>query len=94
MKDSDRRLEELVRRGEMERRALAGAVGEIAEEVRRRRAQWRIAGLLAGGLAAAATAVYKLFGKGSLAAKVGRYSSAASLVLGLTRAALRLRRFL
>ena len=94
MKDSDRRLEELVRRGEIERRALAGAVGEIAQEVHRRRAQWRIAGFLAAGLAAAATAAYKLFGKGSLAAKVGRYSSAASLVLGLTRAALRLRRFL
>jgi hypothetical protein len=94
MKDSERRLEELVRRGEIQRRALAGTVGEIAQEVHRRRAQWRIASFLAGGLAAAATAAYKLFGKGSLAAKVGRYSSAASLVLGLTRAALRLRRFL
>jgi hypothetical protein len=94
MKEAARRLEELVRHGEIERRALANAVGEISQEIRRRRTQWRIAGFLAGGLAATATAAYKLFGKGSLAAKVGRYSSAASLVLGLTRAALRLRRFL
>jgi len=93
MKESDRILEELVRRGEIERRALVDAVEGISDEVERRRTQWRIAGFAAAGIAAALTAAYKLFGKGSLAAKVGRYSSAASLLLGLTRSALRLRRF-
>ncbi len=93
MSKSARRIDELVRRGKIERQALAEAVGDISEELERRRTQWRIVGFLAGGLAAAATAAYKLFGKGSLAARIGRYSSAASLVLGLARAALRLRRF-
>ncbi len=94
MKESDRLLEDLVRRGEIERRALVEAVEGISDEIHRRRTQWRIAGLVAGGIAAAVTGAYKLFGKESLAAKVGRYSTAASLLLGLTRAALRLRRFL
>jgi hypothetical protein len=90
---SQERIETLVRRGEAQRHELAEAVEEIRAEIERRRTQWRIAGLVAGGLAAGATAAYKLFGKGSLAAKVGRYSSAASLLLGLGRAALSLRRF-
>jgi len=83
----------LVRRGELERRVLSDALSEIREEIERRKTQWRIAGWVAGGLAAGLTAAYKLFGKGSLAAKVGRYSSAASLLLGLARAGLRMRRF-
>ena len=83
----------LVRRGEVQRLVLSDTMGEIREEIERRKTQWRIAGWVAGGLAAGLTAAYKLFGKGSLAAKVGRYSSAASLLLGLARAGLRMRRF-
>jgi hypothetical protein len=93
MKESEERIEELVRRAQVERRALATAVDDVRTEITRRRTQLRIAGWVAGGLAAGVTAVYKLFGKGSLAAIVGRYSSAASLLLGLGRAALQLRRF-
>jgi hypothetical protein len=93
MSDFEEKIEELVRRGEAQRRALAEEVGDFRVEIERRKTQWRIAGFLAAGLAAGLTAAYKLFGKKSLAAKVGRYSTAASLGIGLVRAALQLRRF-
>ena len=93
MKDSQRRIEMLVRRAAAEREDLAAAVGELAGQIDRRRTLLRVGGWIAGGLAAAVMGAYKLFGKGSLASIVGRYSSAASLVLGLGRAAMQLRRF-
>ncbi len=83
----------LLSRGESERAVLARALAEIRGEVERRRAQWRLASLLASGLAAGATVAYRLFGKSSLSSRLGRMAQATSLVVGLARAALRLRRF-
>ncbi len=93
MKASEERMADLLARGENERVALAVVIGDMREELDLRKTQLRIAGWIAGGIAAGLTAAYKLFGKRSLAATVGRYSSAASLLLGLVRGALRLRRF-
>ena len=49
--------------------------------------------MAATGLVAAATIGHKLFGKSSVSAKVGKAASALSMIVGLTRAALRVRRF-
>ncbi|MDQ2969514.1 MAG: hypothetical protein M3R62_08125 [Acidobacteriota bacterium] len=93
-KDRSERLRELTRRGAAERDRLADAVGGVAADVRQRRTAWKIAGLAATSIAAAGTAAYKLFGKSSPAARIGRAASATSIVLGLGRALLRIRRFL
>lgn len=88
------RLAELARRGEQERARLADAAGGLARDVRRRRMMWKFAGGTVAGLAAAGTAAYKLFGKSSPAARIGKAASATSIVLGVGRAFLRIRRFL
>jgi hypothetical protein len=88
------RIEGLRRRGEFERDALAGKLGRLREDLAERRAHWKTAGLVAGGLAAAWTVGYKLFGKHSLAAKLGRISTAASVLFGLGKAVGKFRRFL
>ena len=49
--------------------------------------------VVATGLATGATVAYRLLGKSSIAAKVGKAASAISVVVSLTRAALRVRRF-
>ncbi|MEO8431729.1 MAG: hypothetical protein ABI592_09500 [Acidobacteriota bacterium] len=88
------RLEELSRRAERQREELAGSISGIASDVREHRMRWKIAGMTATGIAAAGTAAYRLFGKASPAARIGRAASATSIVLGLGRAFLRLRKFL
>jgi hypothetical protein len=90
----DARLEELTRRAERERLLLAESLGSVASDVRRHRMAWKFAGATATGLAAAATGAWKLFGRNSAAAKIGKAASGASILLGLGRAFLRLRRFL
>ena len=94
MKDRETRIADLVLRGAAEREMLALEVEQISHEVARRRMQWKITGALAGGLAAAGTVAWKLLGRSSPAARIGRATSAVSLALGLGRALLRLRRFL
>jgi len=88
------RIEGLRRRGEFERDVLAGELGRLRADLAERRAHWKTAGLIAGGLAAAWTVGHKLFGKRSLAAKLGRISSAASVLFGLGKAVGKFRRFL
>jgi hypothetical protein len=88
------RIEGLRRRGEFERDALAREVGRLREDLAERRARWKTAGIVAGGLAAAWTVGHKLFGKNSMAAKLGRLSSAASVLFGLGKAVGKFRRFL
>jgi hypothetical protein len=88
------RIEGLRRRGEFERDVLAREVGRLREDLAERRAHWKTAGIIAGSLAAAWTVGYKLFGKHSLASKLGRISSAASLLFGLGKAVGKFRRFL
>lgn len=93
MSERDDRLSTLSRRAAWEREDLAGALFEARAEITAFRQRWRFAGLAASGLAAAATAAWKLFGRNSLAAKAGRIASAASLLIGLGRGVRAGRRF-
>ena len=93
MSERDDRLSTLSRRAAWEREDLAGALSEARAEITAFRQRWRFAGLAASGLAAAATAAWKLFGRNSLAARAGRIASAASLLLGIGRGVRSGRRF-
>jgi hypothetical protein len=94
MKENEsQRMEALIARGAAEREDVVLALLDVRAEVERRRTQWKIASLVATGLATTATIVYKLFGKSSVSAKVGKAASALAMIVGLTRAALRVRRF-
>ena len=86
------RIEGLRRRGEFERDVLSREVAGLRAEVDRTGARWKMAGWIAGGLAAAWTVGHKLFGKHSLAAKLGRISSAASVIFGIGKAVGRARK--
>jgi hypothetical protein len=88
------RIEMLRLRAEHEREALAREIAALREEIEERRSRWKRLGLLAGGAAAAGTVAYKLFGRNSMSAKLGRMASAASLLFSLGRAFGRARRFL
>jgi hypothetical protein len=85
MTNSEDRIAALVTRGRQEREELAAATIEIRAEVARRKAQWRTASLLATGIAVTGTVLYRLFGKNSLSAQLGRAASIVSLVMGLVR---------
>jgi hypothetical protein len=87
------RLEVLRRRAAVERGDLADALASARVEVTSFRQRWRFAGMAASGVAAVATAGWKLFGRNSLAAQAGRIASAASLLLGIGRGVQRIRRF-
>jgi hypothetical protein len=93
MSDHDERLVELQRRAVHEREDLVTAIRDLRIEIDSFRSRWRFAGWAASGIAAAATAGWKLFGRNSLAAKAGRIASAASLLLGIGRGVRRLRLF-
>jgi len=93
MNEREERLVALSRRAALEREELAAALRETKEEAAAFRQRWRFAGLAASGLAAAATAAWKLFGRNSLAAKAGRIASAASLLIGIGRGVRSGRRF-
>lgn len=93
MKTQSERLSELRRRAAYEREDLAVAVRDLREDLTSFRSRWRFAGWAASGVAAAAAAGWKLFGRNSLAAKTSRVASAASLLLGLGRGLRLLRRF-
>lgn len=93
MSDSGQRIAALKLRAAWEREDLAGALREVRLEADSVRTRWRFAGWAASGLAAAATAGWKLFGRNSLAYKAGKIASAASLLLGIGRGVQRIRRF-
>ncbi len=93
MNDREERLIALSRRAAWEREDLATNVREAKAEAGAFRQRWRFAGLAASGLAAAATAAWKLFGRNSLAARAGRIASAASLLIGIGRGVRAGRRF-
>lgn len=93
MSERDERIEALRSRAAGEREALAAAIFEARSEATSFRQRWRFAGWAASGLAAAATAGWKLFGKNSLAARAGRVAAATSLLLGIGRGVQRVRRF-
>jgi hypothetical protein len=94
MSDRTARLAELSRKAAWEREDLVSSLREIRFEAGAFRERWRYAGWAASGVAAAATAGWKLFGRNSLAVRAGKVASAASLLIGLARGANRLRRFL
>ena len=93
MTDREDRIDALVAQGSQEREELAAATIEIRAEVERRKAQWRAASFLATGLAVTGTVIYRLFGRNSLSAQLGRASSVASLLMGLFRFYQRIRSF-
>jgi hypothetical protein len=93
MTEREDRIAALVARGRQEREELAATTIEIRAEVVRRKAQWRAASFLATGLAVTGTIVYKLFGRNSLSAQLGRAASVASLLMGLFRFFQRIRHF-
>ncbi|HEY3204851.1 MAG TPA: hypothetical protein VGL03_14470 [Thermoanaerobaculia bacterium] len=93
MKDRGERISALRRRAAWEREDLAAALRDIRDETSFLRHRWRIAGWAASGVAAAAAAGWKLFGRNSLAARVSRIASAASLLLGIGRGVQKIRRF-
>jgi hypothetical protein len=86
------RIDGLRRRGEFERDVLSREVAGLRAEIDRTGSRWKTAGWIAGALAAAWTVGHKLFGKRSLSAKIGRLSSAASVLFGLGRAVGRARK--
>ena len=92
--ESRKRVAELARRAEVQRAELASAVGDVALNMRDHRLRWKVAGMAATGIAAAGTAAYRLLGRASPAAQIGRAVSAASIAIGLGKAFLRLRKFL
>ncbi|MGH9317499.1 MAG: hypothetical protein ACRD1P_10375 [Thermoanaerobaculia bacterium] len=92
MKSQQERIAALLERAEAQRHALAEAVADIRDEVERRRLQWKVVSMVVTGLAAAGTVAYRLFGKTSLSAKVGRAASTVSLLWTLGRAYIRGRR--
>ncbi|MBC8645597.1 MAG: hypothetical protein H7X85_00415, partial [Thermoanaerobaculia bacterium] len=63
------------------------------QEIDERRSRWKRVSLLAGGAAAAGTVAFKLFGRNSMSAKLGRLASAAGVLFSLGRAFGRARRF-
>src|ERR1700693_3404445 len=93
MTSREERLAALMARGREERESLAAATADVRAEIERRRAQWKLATMLATGAAAAGTIAYKLFGSASLAVRLGRSASVLSLVIGLLRAFQKVRRF-
>lgn len=93
MSGHQERVEALRGRGEHERETLAATVVAIRQEIEERRSRWKRLSLLAGGAAAAGTVAFKLFGRNSVSAKLGRIASAASVLFRLGRAFGRARRF-
>lgn len=89
----DERMDALRRRAALEREDLAEALASARDDAASFRNRWRFVGWAVSGVAAAATAGWKLFGRNSLAARAGRIASAASLLLGIGRGVQRVRRF-
>jgi hypothetical protein len=87
------RIEGLRRRGEHERELVAEQIAALRFELEERKSRWKKLGILAGGAAAAGTVAYQIFGRNSLSAKVGRLTTAASVLFALGRAFGRAKRF-
>jgi len=93
MNDAAReRIEELRRRGEGERLALAADVADLRADYEARRSQIRFAGTAATAIATVGTVLFKLFGRTSVAYRVGKLASAAGVLFHIGRAAFRTRK--
>ena len=93
MSAAEDRLRQLRAQAERDRADLAEAVVSAREELSAMRHRWRFAGWAASGAAAAAMAGWRLFGRNSLAARVSKIATYASLALGVGRGVSRLRKF-
>jgi hypothetical protein len=93
MTTRDERIAALVAEGDEKRAALKAVTFEILDEVERRRSQWKAASYLAMGAAAIGTVAYKLFGRTSFSARMGRTASVVSIIVGLFRAFQKVHRF-
>lgn len=93
MNDAAReRIEELRRRGEEERLALAGDLAGLRADYEARRSQIKFAGTAATVIATIGTVLFKLFGRTSVAYRVGKLASAAGVLFHIGRAAFRTRK--
>ena len=93
MNDAGReRLEELQRRGEEERLALAAEVAGLRADYEVRRSQMRFAGTAVTVIATIGTVLFKVFGRTSVAYRVGKLASAAGVLFHIGRAAFKTRR--
>ncbi len=93
MNDAAReRIEEMRLRGEAERLALAADLEALRAEYDSRRSQIRFAGAAVTAIATVGTVLYKLFGRTSVAYRVGRLASAAGVLFHIGRAAFKTRR--
>lgn len=88
------RIEELRRRGEVERDALTRGIAGLRGAIDEKKALWKTVGWIVGITAAAGTVGYKIFGKHSLSAKIGRVTNVAMILFGLGKAAGKARKFL
>jgi hypothetical protein len=87
------RIEGLRRRGEFERDTLAREIAGLRGAIDEKKARWKTIGWIVGIATAAGTVGYKLFGKNSLSAKIGRLTSAAQILFGLGRAVGKTRKY-
>jgi hypothetical protein len=87
------RIEELRRKGERERATLAADLTALRQDFEQRRSQLRFAGNTITVVATVGTVLYKIFGRTSVAYRVGRIASAAGVLFQLGRAAFKTKRF-
>lgn len=87
------RIEDLRRQGERHRADLASELAALRNDFEQRRSQLRFVGNVVTVLATAGTVLYKIFGRSSVAYRVGRIASAAGVLFQLGRAAFRTKRF-
>jgi hypothetical protein len=86
------RIEQLRRQGERERASLAADVAALRHDFDEQRSRLRFAGNALTVIATAGTVLYKIFGRSSVAYRVGRIASAAGVLFQLGRAAFKTRR--
>jgi len=90
MSAREERLAALSSRAEGERQALARSVGEARLRFEEKRERVLSLGFWAGALAAGATSAYRLFGRNSLSARLGRWGTGTSILVWLLRLFFRL----
>ena len=90
MSAREERLAALSARAEAERQDLARSVEDVRRRIAEKRARYATFGFWAGTLAAGATSAYRLFGRNSLSARLGRWGTGTSILVWLVRLFFRL----
>lgn len=86
----EERLASLSVRAVEEREALARAIADVRTRVDEKRERFTSMGFWMGTLVAGATSAYRLFGRNSLSARLGRWSTGTSILVSLLRLLFRL----